>query len=430
MSSERHFFKSILTLLTGATLAQALPLLAAPLLTRMYAPDDFGLFAFYSGLMSNLAVVATGRYELAIVLPKEERDAAHLLALSLMVSVLWAVLLLPVSLLFGQPIAHFLGHPEIGTWLPLLGVTVMLAGFSQALTNWANRQRQDRVLAGSRFVQSGGMVAVQVSGGLLKAGEEGLIFGQVAGQLLSTLMLGWRHLVTGFASLRQVSWQRMKVLAREYKSFPTINSMHAFVTAGQETGALWLLAHYGSHEALGFYGLTIRVLKTPVGLVGGVVGQVLYQRMAETRHQHQALLPLFKRMLALLFAVAIVPTLILLIGGEWLFVHVFGSRWAEAGRYSQWLAPYMLLYFVASPLASLPLVLGKQKASFSFAVIGIAAYLSGLWLGVTVLPSVEQGLALVSAFMMLYFIGYLGWMWRAIAKDDKARLEDGVTHGG
>ncbi|MCB6182157.1 oligosaccharide flippase family protein [Leeia sp. TBRC 13508] len=424
MSADRHFFKSILTLLTGATLAQALPLLAAPLLTRMYAPDDFGLFAFYSGLMSNLAVVATARYELAIVLPKEENDAAHLLGLSLIVSILWAFVLLPISLLFGNQIAHVLGHPEISMWLPLLALSVMLAGFSQAFTNWANRQRQDRLLASSRFVQSGGMVGVQVTGGLLKFGEEGLILGQVAGQVLSTFMLGWKHLITGFASLRHLSWHRMKQLALEYKAFPTINSMHAFVTAGQETGALWLLAHYGNHAALGFYGLTIRVLKTPVGLVGSVVGQVLYQRMAETKHQQKPLLPLFRKILLLLTGVAIIPTLILLIGGEWLFIKVFGVRWAEAGRYAQWLSPYMLLYFVASPLASLPLVIGKQKSSFSFAVVGIFSYLFGMWLGVAVLPSVESGLAVVSIAMCIYFFIYLAWMWRAIATSDK-QLEMG-----
>ncbi len=417
MSGERGFLRSIVTLLTGATLAQLLPLLAAPLLTRLYGPEDFGLFAFYSGLMSNLAVVATGRYELAIVLPAEEDDAVHLLALSLLVAAAWTIALLIVGLLFGAPLAVWLGHPEIGPWLPLLAVTVGLAGTTQALTNWANRRRRDRLMSTSRFAQSGGMVTAQLSGGAMGAGEEGLILGQLTGQGIATLVLGWNLLITRFRLFRQVSWQKMVGLARQYHQFPAVNAVHAFVYAFQETGALWLLAHYGGPAALGFYGLTMRVLKTPVGLVGGVLGQVFYQRMAEVRNRGESLGPMLKRMAILLGTVALIPTLVLGLGGEWLFAHIFGPQWAEAGRYAQWLSPFVLLYFVASPLAMAPLVLGRQRAAFIFAVVGIVLYLGGLAMGLLWWHRVDYGLGLISIAMAIYYIMFFGWLARAVRQE-------------
>lgn len=50
---------------------------------RLYNPDDFGLFALFGALNMTFVAVASGRYELAIVMAKTEEDAANLLALTL-----------------------------------------------------------------------------------------------------------------------------------------------------------------------------------------------------------------------------------------------------------------------------------------------------------------------------------------------------------
>lgn len=421
MTAQRGFLRSILTLLTGATLAQALPLLAAPALTRLYSPADFGLFALFSGLMSNIAVMAGGRYEMAIVLPEDDDEALHLLALSLLIAFGWMLLLLPLSLVEETTIARVLGHPEVAHWLPVLAVTVFAVGCSQSLGCWANRRRRDGVMASSRFLQSGGTVGTQWLAGWAKFGAGGLILGQLLGTLLAAVWLAVDALRQGGHWLARLRWQQIKAVAWRYREFPTINAMHAFVTAFQETGALWVLSHAGGASALGYYGLTIRVLKAPIGLVGGVVAQVLYQRIATVRHAGQAIAPLVQQMVLMLGGLAVVPVVILLLWGEPLFALLFGAQWDAAGRYAQWLAPYMLLYFVASPLSTLPLVLGRQRTAFAFAVVGILAYLLGLLIGSTVWHNVEWGLGLTSALMTTYFAVFLLWLWRIARHDDRQR---------
>ena len=92
-ASTRH----VLTLLTGSGLAQAIALAVSPLLTRLYAPGQFGLFALYLSVVALLAVVATGRYELAIVLPEADDDAWQVGALALGLAVLFSTAVLVVS---------------------------------------------------------------------------------------------------------------------------------------------------------------------------------------------------------------------------------------------------------------------------------------------------------------------------------------------
>lgn len=86
LKPKSEFSRNVLTLMTGTTISQALPIAVAPILTRIYSPEDFGLFAFYFAIVSILAVLATGRYELAIALPKKRDDAYQIVILSSIIS--------------------------------------------------------------------------------------------------------------------------------------------------------------------------------------------------------------------------------------------------------------------------------------------------------------------------------------------------------
>jgi O-antigen/teichoic acid export membrane protein len=57
--------RASLTLVAGGALAQALPLLLGPLLTRLFSPADFGHYHLFAAVAANLAVVACARYEFA-----------------------------------------------------------------------------------------------------------------------------------------------------------------------------------------------------------------------------------------------------------------------------------------------------------------------------------------------------------------------------
>ena len=49
LKQKRAFFRKsefghdVLTLMTGATIAQAIPIAISPILTRIYSPEDFGI---------------------------------------------------------------------------------------------------------------------------------------------------------------------------------------------------------------------------------------------------------------------------------------------------------------------------------------------------------------------------------------------------
>ena len=89
---QSEFSLNVLTLMTGSTLSQAIPIAISPILTRIYTPEDFGLYAVYIAIITILGTIVSGRYELAIMLPKKDEDAINIFALGLVITICLTVL--------------------------------------------------------------------------------------------------------------------------------------------------------------------------------------------------------------------------------------------------------------------------------------------------------------------------------------------------
>ena len=94
MSKRSELTKNILKLITGTAIAQLISILISPALTRIYTSEEFGEFTLVSSIFAMLALIAGGRYELAILLPKRKTEAANVFVLSLLVNCLFLVVLI------------------------------------------------------------------------------------------------------------------------------------------------------------------------------------------------------------------------------------------------------------------------------------------------------------------------------------------------
>ena len=117
---KSEFNRNVLTLMTGSTISLAIPIAISPILTRIYTPEDFGVFSLYMAITTIIAVIATGRYELAIMLPKKDENAADILILSLIVSLVISLISFLIIFFFNSQITNILGSQEISRWLYLV----------------------------------------------------------------------------------------------------------------------------------------------------------------------------------------------------------------------------------------------------------------------------------------------------------------------
>lgn len=389
--------RATLTLLAGGALAQALPLLLGPLLTRLYTPDEFGAFHLFAAIATNLAVVACGRYEFALPLARGDGEALALRRLCLRVLGLVAGL----ASLGGLGWAWWRG---IG-WALWLGPAVAVGGALSLATMWATRAERFQALAVARVLQYGGAALAQALAGWLHGGVLGLVIAPIAAQTLAALLLHSTaptpHTLAPSPPLRDI--------ARRYREFPLLNTPHAFLGALQDTASLALIAATLGPAAAGFWGLALRYLKAPATLVGGAVSQALYPRLAAagpgpTRAARAAV----RRTVAVLAVAGLALVAVLWGLGPWLFEWLFGPAWRPAGELSRTLAPYIGAHFIASPLAVVTMAWGAQAWALRLALWGQAVFLGALALGLHLggLNGAGWGISLAMA-------GYFGWyFWR------------------
>ncbi len=390
--SDDPFLKHVVTLLVGNGIAQAIPILASLLLSRVYAPADMGTYALYMLLPTNFSVLATGRYDLAIVLPKDDEDALNLVALATLISLGFAALALIVVVMFRGWFSDWLHQPAAFALLLLVPPSVFLTGSVQSAFAWLNRKRAYHFLSIARISQSIVTVFTTVGLGYVGLRLAGLVIGSLAGQVVSAIAaVIYFHLNRTTMPWRSVGWIGIKRTARAYEDFPKVNSFHVLLDLVQNNVVTIGIGRDFGQVALGYYSFTTKVLKTPLGLIGSAVGQVFYQRASETANEGGDLRALMRGVVKQLSVIAVPMCVVLLAAGPPLFGLVFGASWRPAGTYAQILGPWLALNFVVSPIAVIYVIKGRQKMALLLGALDCLAKCIALGIGL-LMHSVLAGL--------------------------------------
>jgi len=389
--------RATLTLMAGGALAQALPLLLGPLLTRLYTPTQFGLYHLFAAVAANVAVVACARYEHALPLARDDAEAHALVALCRWI--LLAVMAFSAIGAVGWALS-------IGALWPLwLPAAVGAFGWLSLATLVAVRAQRFGALATSRVLQHGGGAALQAAAGAAGAGLGGLVVAPIAAALAAAAWLrprlgqGWK-----------VSRSAMKAVAQRHRDFPVLNTPHAFLGALQDTLAVALIAAWQGPAAAGFWGLALRYLKAPATLVGGAVSQALYPALAAGGAATEEGRSAVRRVMRTLALLALPLVLALWLFAPAAFAGAFGEAWREAGELARALALYIGVHFVASPLSVATMAWGAQAWALKLSLVGQTLFIAALASGLAIGGLNAAGWA-VSAAMAVYF----GWFFWKLA---------------
>ncbi|HTY52974.1 MAG TPA: oligosaccharide flippase family protein [Methanomicrobiales archaeon] len=408
--------RDVVTLISGTAIAQVITVIATPVITRIYDPAAFGMYAVFLSLVSIVGAVACLRYENSIMLPESDDEAASLAALCLVILTATTALLAVVLWLFGGPVSLALNSPQLAPWLLLVPVAVFLTGLSLVLTFTTTRRRLFRLVSVSRMAGSGTTAAGQVGlGTLWQASAGGLVGSYILGLFVAVVTLGAeiRHVLRDLPR-RAVSRASMAAGFRKYRNFPIYDTWSALLNTVSGQLPVLLFSSFFTAAVVGYYSVSLLVLWLPISLVSAAVGQVFYQRgAAAVQKGREALGALVGEISENLVLVSLFPAIAIVIAGREGFTLVFGPQWGEAGTFSQILAPWIFLIFITSPLSTIFAILGEQRTSLLFNVLSlgvrVAAIAGGAWFGDPVLAVLLFSLAGVACNGAMY-----AWLLRAV----------------
>jgi len=384
-----------------------IPIIATPILSRLYAPRDFGLLALFTSVVSILNYCNSGRYELAVLVPASDEEALEITIYTCILSTAFSILVLIAVLCFGAQISHFLGNMLIQRWLFLVPVLTITMGCYTAIRYFMLRRKYYVALSRLGVTQAVTDRAVGISfgfGHLLLSGAQ--ILAYAVGQVTVTAALVNALLKDKETPRHKPSWGRMKELAIKYKNFP-LYSMPADTIngVGRQLPVLMMTTFFGP-AIVGYYNIATRVYGMSTGLISATVGDVWRQQASAAFSQTGSCRSLWIKTFKRLAILALVPGIPVALFGPAIFAFCLGKEWRTAGHYAQILSPFIMLGTFASPLSIVLNIAGKQRYDliwqvFLFLINGAALYIGAIR------KSPEMALALYTTGYSLMYLVYL-----------------------
>jgi len=359
LKPKSEFSRNVLTLMTGTTIAQAIPIAISPILTRIYTPEDFGILALFMAIVSIFGSISSGRYELAIMLPKKDEDAINIFALGFIIIIFISLFLFFIVLFFDDYLIKLLDNKEIGIWLYFVPITVFFIGLFNILNYFNNRKKQYKDIAVATIIKSIVLAVIQLSVGFFKQGASGLIGGQIISNIFANMRL-IKNIIKDKALMARISKVKIIALGKRYKNFPLISLPSNFINVLNQNLVNMLISTVYNIKTLGLYALVQRVMGVPSSLIGSSMGQVFFQQAAKERQESGRAIKTFTSTVIKLVIIAIPMYGILFLIVEDLFLFVFGEKWQIAGEFAKILVPLFFIRFISSTVSAINTVFEKQ----------------------------------------------------------------------
>lgn len=389
----------------GGLLTQLIPLAVAPVLTRLYSPETFGLFSTFFALAAVAAIPATLRLELALVLADSDQDASRLAVWTLTLASLMLALLEVGLLVTDSWVAPLESLHALGGLLLLVPLMAWLIAFQGGLMIITNRRRAYKVAAACGVVQQTVAAFLAVILGLLGAHASALIASRLGAFVAGGLTM-LRYSVADFFSGVELRWDEARAFLRRYHQFPLYNVPYSMSGLLSRDFPVIALTSTGNMAIAGQFAIARMAASVPGAFLTASLSNTFYREAAEFLDDRR-FADVIWRLLKSVAQIAIPVFMALGLVAEEVFSFIFGERWLGAGAVFGYLAvPFALTVLTGWPERVFE-IRAKQHLSFAIQLSFDGLTIAGVSLTLAEGGSPIQAVQVYAAIQTCYQLTYL-----------------------
>ena len=357
------------------------------------------------------SIIATLRYELAIMLPKSDDDAFCVLGASCGCTVIFSALC--QLFVWGVRAFHIslFGLSEL-SWLKYMPAATLVMGLYYSFNYWLNRRKRYFNLAINRIVQNTLIVGLSIvfSSSLLHVAD-GMVVAYILSMAIVTLLLVC-YAIQDYRRLNlKISFKNIVTMAKRYRRFPISTMPTGLINNVAAQMPVYILQHFFGDGIVGQYYMMNRVLGTPVSIIGQAIGDVFRQKSSSTYAENGECDHLYRTTAKALALISIAPFILLMIIARPAFTFILGDQWLLAGTFVILLAPFYFIRLVVSPLTIMTIVAEKQTYELIWQTTMFILTSAAMFLSCTLLPaSADSNLPYYTAmvaYATMYSIMYI-----------------------
>jgi O-antigen/teichoic acid export membrane protein len=405
-----EFKRNVLTVFSGTALSQLVSIIVTPVLAKwFYGPSDFGTFATFIAITSIFVSISSGKYENAIILPKDDSQAYNIMRLSLYVVLFLSILLFLFCAIFHRFTMKLLGDEQLNSWIYLVPVAVFIASYNQVVSLWYIRKKEYRNLSLNRISKS--MTTAGSNIGIVSffSCNGGLILGNILGNSLSSIIMYFR-MKRYYLVYEKYSINKLIFLVKKYRNFPFFVVPSEFLSVVTAQIPIFILLKYFGSSVVGNFSFVMTLLGVPLTLLAGSILDVFKERATRNYREYGNCIDIYIKTLRHLLVFSIPLFVLFIILSPFAFKFAFGTKWEIAGYYSQILAIMFLFKFISSPLSYTFIIASRMREDFFWHLYIFASSTIGLLVGALYFESVIVALWV---FSLNYSFIYLVYLFRS-----------------
>lgn len=409
---QKPFVRNVAAVATGTAMAQAIAMAFAPLITRLYGPEAFGVQGVFMSLAGILASIAALTYPIAIVLPKHDADACGLAKLSIYVGLGMALVATMLLWLWGPLLLSLINAEAIADYLLLLPLFMLFSAFSAILVQWSIRNKHFGLTAKASVWHSLIINAAKTAVGTIYPSAAVLIIANTFGHLVQAMLLGFglRKQVSVPQTTLSGAPTNLRKLADRHRDFPLMRAPQVLLNTISHSLPVIMLAGFFGPAAAGFYALANTVMALPSGLLGTSVTQVFYPTANDAYQRGENIRPMIIKATAGMALIGIVPFALVIFFGPILFEVIFGQEWETAGIYAQWLSIWLFFGYINKPAVAAIPILNLQGGLLGYELFSTGTKVLALAIGYWQFNSAIIAIALFSSLGALAYIFLIAWV--------------------
>lgn len=402
-----QYKKNIFLMVGGRMVAQVIPILLTPLLTRIYNPEEFGVFAVYSTVVSIVSMISNARYCLAIIISENEKESRRLVLISSVLSIIVSIFLIIFLMLMGKEVFSLLNVQVLEKYIYILVLNVLFIGLFEALFYYVLRTKKYKFYVITVIIQALVLVISRIILGYTHDAEFGLIVSYLLSYFVAYILLVIHLKIFNKINIINIRWPEIKALLWKYRKFPRY-SLPADILAMSTNMSPNILLNkiFGGIEA-GYFALSEKILGAPLWFLTSSVGDVFRQEAAEQYRTKGSCAEIFKKTAKELFVLGFLPFFAIFLFVPLLIPSVFGPEWEPVGNYVRILTIMYFAKFVVTPVSYVNYIIGRQNYYMFFQSLKFGSILLSFGLGFY-MGNVYVALISWSAFLSLaYFIIFI-----------------------
>ena len=357
------FYNNALKLFASISIAQIIPIIILPLLTQYFSAEQFGVYGLYISICSILGLIASGKYDVAIMLPKKQIDAFNILVLCCLIAFLFSTLCFSILNIFNDLLFEKIQSEILHKYYFIIPISIFLISINQSMVVWLNRKKQYNTIASQNILKSSSNSAASLILGMKKI-YTGLISGYIISLISITL---WNmYKLKNDIKIKQINLKIMGNNFRKYIKFLKFSTPSSLFNSFSTLGMTTLIIAFFGAEIAGFYFLAEKLVAIPISFITSSISQVYFEKASKLFHSNKKeLLRLTNEIQNNIYMILFPLLIIASVFGENIF-SILGKEWASAGSLIKYFSVYILLRNLYSPISHIGDILNKQKTLLIF----------------------------------------------------------------